>query len=206
MTYEELRQQVANHFVHTELVPFIPTAVALAEAVFNRRLRTREMQSRAYTTVSQRYLELPDDFQEVRSVYITGSWHRLEFLTAEETRRKHRSAVEAGTPVYYSIVALEMELLPAPADSLELEILYYRRIPALGTGRQTNWLIERHPDVYLYGVLLQAAQYLEGHGHRRDRRVSEWASMYQTILDEIHVDNERAEYPGGVLKARARPL
>ena len=203
MNYATLQEKVANQFVTTELVPFIPTAIELAEAEFNRRVRHREMLLRSYFTLSGQYVPLPTDFLEARSVYITaaGYTERLEFLSIEQMQEKKQTAWDADRPIYYSILGAEIELLPEPSDTFEMDMAFYQRIPALSDLNPTNWLIDQHPDAYFYGALMQCAPYLG-----RDRRIDTWSSLYETVLESIHLSNERAEYSGGVLKMRAKAL
>lgn len=205
MNYTELKEQVANHFVSMELVPFVPTAIEMAEAALNRQVRTRDMLSRSYIalSVSGRYVALPDDFLEARTVYITsGGWtERLEFLTVERMQEWKGVDRAQGRPAYYSVLGDEIELLPAPSDTFDIDMVYYQRIPKLDGSNATNWLIDSHPDAYLYGTLLQASPYLD-----KDRRIPTWQLMYDAALESLRLQNERSEFPGGTLKARAKPL
>lgn len=42
-----------------------------------------------------------------------------------------------------------------------LSLIYYAKVPTLTTSLTTsNWLLQKHPGVYLYGVGLEAAKYL----------------------------------------------
>ena len=43
-----------------------------------------------------------------------------------------------------------------PAAVGTVELVYFARIPALTAAQPVNWLITKAPDVYLYGVLLEA--------------------------------------------------
>lgn len=203
MNYTTLQEQVANHFVSTELVPFVPTAVELAEAELNRTVRAREMLSRSYVTLSGRYVGLPGDFLEARTVYITdaGWTERLEFLTIERLQEWKAHGRAKGRPAWYSVLGDELELLPEPTDDFDLDMVYYQRIPKLTDSNTSNWLIESHPDAYLYGALLQASPYLD-----KDRRIPTWQMMYNGALESLRLQNERSEYSGGTLKVRAKPL
>jgi hypothetical protein len=42
-----------------------------------------------------------------------------------------------------------------------LSLIYYAKVPTITDSlTDTNWLLEKHPGVYLYGVGLEAAKYL----------------------------------------------
>jgi len=204
VNYMSLKQTLANHFVSTEVVPFLPVAIEMAEASFNRRIRTREMVERAYFNLApdDEYIQLPDDFLEARSLYITSSGYttRLEYLSIESMQRKKIEDATADRPRFFSVVGQELELYPSPGD-YDLDMVYYQRIPALSDSSSTNWLLAAHPDVYLYGTLLQAAPYMY-----QDKRVQMWSAAYEAALEALRISDERAEFSGGVLKASASPL
>lgn len=203
MNYTTLQEQVANHFVSTELVPFVPTAVELAEAEMNRTVRAREMLSRSFSSVSGQFAALPDDYLEVRTVFIdtAGTSHRLEFVTFERMQELREQQHGKRRPCYYTVVGNDLEFLPVPAGATPVDVTYYQRIPALADDNLTNWLIDKHPDMYLYGTLMQASPYLD-----KDRRIPTWQALYQAGLEGLRIQNERSEYSGGTLKVRARSL
>jgi len=202
VTFTELKEAVANHFVTTELVPFIPTAIEMAEAELNRRLRVRDMQARAYATLDGQFLALPTDFNAVRSVYITGDdGYRLSYITPEQLRYDKRRLPDTDEPCSFTILGDEIEVVPVPGTAVELEILYYRRLEALGDSNPENWLSKTNPDLYLYGTLLQVSPYLH-----KDARIATWRQFYESALAEINVQSERAEFSGGPLKVQTKPL
>lgn len=202
MDYQALQEQVANHFVSTELVPFIPTAITLAEAELNRRLRTRESLTRARTTASEAYEGLPEDFNVMRSVYlVTTPPQRLEVMPVAGIQAVQERTPGAGRPMYFSVTGDALQLTPEPDTDYPLEILYHARLPELSDANPTNWLLRRNPDIYLYGALLQASPYLD-----KDKRIPVWSSLYESAIEELNVQSERAEFSGGVLKMRSRSL
>ena len=207
MNYTSLQEQVANHFVSIELVPFVPTAIEMAEAEINRRLRAREMLARVFTTLdpqanSPQFIALPPDFNAVRSVYVAGSdGYRLDFLPMDNLRHDKRALPDTGNPCSFTIIGNELELVPVPSDEEELEIVYYQKVPKLSDTNETNWLIENNPDIYLYGTLLQVSPYLD-----KDQRIPTWQQFYETALEELSIQSQRAEFSGGPLKMQAKAL
>jgi hypothetical protein len=85
-------------------------------------------------------------------------------------------------------------------------MVYYARIPRLGepigtpttTPRQTNWLLDRSPDLYLASTLLQAAPYIND-----TARLQTWAAMRGEIMGGIQMENERGMRSSTQLTARA---
>jgi hypothetical protein len=70
----------------------------------------------------------------------------------------------------------------------------------LSDANTSNWLLERHPDVYLYGALLQAAPYL-----RDDERVALWTPLYGQAIEDMILQNERAAFSQGRMAMTVRP-
>jgi hypothetical protein len=75
--------------------------------------------------------------------------------------------------------------------------VYYKALPAL-SANSTNWLLTAHPDVYLYGSLMQAAPYL-----KNDERLAVWGSLYTASIADLNQSSDRAEVSGGPLVMRA---
>ena len=72
-TYSELKTAVSNWLNRSDLDLRIPEFIDLAEAGFNRMLRTRDQMTRSTTTASTQYVTLPDDFLQARNVNITST-------------------------------------------------------------------------------------------------------------------------------------
>ena len=83
-----------------------------------------------------------------------------------------------------------MSFLQSPDGDYTLEIIYYQKIPAL-SANTTNWLLDEHPDAYLYGTLMHSAPYLQA-----DERVGIWAGKYQQIIEQIKTSDEKAKFSG----------
>jgi hypothetical protein len=101
--------------------------------------------------------------------------------------------------VYYSIVGDTLEVVPVPDASYTAELTYYKKITALSDEDITNWLLSYHPDVYLYGTLMQSAPYLKD-----DQRIPVWGSLYRQYLADVNASSDKAEFSGGALHMRPR--
>jgi hypothetical protein len=78
-------------------------------------------------------------------------------------------------------------------------LTYYAKIPALTVSNTSNWLLVDSPDLYLYGSLLQAAPYLQD-----DQRITTWAALYTTAINDLKVSDERSRMATSALRMRAR--
>lgn len=200
--YSELKASVASWLNREDLTSQVPDFIALAEARFNRDLRLNAMLKRDTTTATSDYVALPDDWLEHVSICVINDGtvsDPLEYKTNEEFNRLRLQNL-TGTFRYYTIQDSNIVLLPAMSSgSVDLEIFYYAKIPALSDSATTNWLLTKAPDLYLYASLLGAEMYLQN-----DERLPLWASASQTIIDSLTAESERAKRPQGKLVMRRR--
>lgn len=198
-TYTELQDAVANWLARDDLTSRIPEFITLAEAKFNRVLLHPRMETRDTLTVdtnltSPEFLDLPTDFQTMRSVRLSGvtGKPRLQFMTQTQMDDYRFSTDNVtGQPVYFSIVGDQMELAPTPNEDFDVEIVYRGNIPAMASN-STNWLLTLAPDLYLYGALLESAPYIQN-----DERLSVWGTAVATVIDQLNAHGERQSFNSG---------
>jgi hypothetical protein len=202
-TYSDLQAAVASWLRRGDLADQIPSFIALAEAQMNRRLRVRPMTVRLSQTWSTEYADLPGDFLAEREVKILGAGaaRALTYLTPDQVDARALSSAQ-GRPRFYALYGNQLRLNPAPDVGYEGELLYLAAIPSLSDVNPTNWLLQAHPDAYLYGALTQSAPYL-----RADDRLQTWGTLFTTILGDIEVADRRgsAARLRGEAAARRRP-
>jgi hypothetical protein len=200
--YTELQSAVGDWLNREDLTAVIPTFISLAEARLNRDLRVRQMIKRAVAVLDDDYITLPADWLEARNVQINLSFgpRKLEYMTLEQADDFNgRRGAAAGVPMFFNVTGNQLEIVPRPSGEPEIELTYYAKIPALSNAVTSNWVLEQWPDMYLYGTLAHTAPYLKD-----DERLGVWADLYLKAVDEVVASDQRAQYSGSVLKARAR--
>jgi hypothetical protein len=189
MTYTQLVQDVADFLNRQDLTSVIPTFIRLAESRMNRTIRTRQMEYRVTAQIDRQFSTLPNDFLEMRNVQVNSSpVTPLEYVTPQEADRQRARGIQ-GSPRYFSIVGNRMELIPVPTETIVVEMVYYQKIPAISDAVSSNWLLDRHYDLYLYATLVQAALYLKDDP-------SSWATLFDSALSEIEIDDVRSQFHG----------
>lgn len=199
---QALEQAVANQFVTSEIVPFVPTAIDFATSELNRRVRCRDMLVRSDAVMDTQYTSLPGDYLDMKTLYLkTSPVERLEFITNEEMAARKESGAYTSTskPTFFTVEGSVIEALPIPTTTYTVEMVYYAKIADLTTTSSTNWLLTKYPDVYFYATLLHAAPYIRG-----DERMPIWANLFDKSLEQLRIANDRSEFTGGVLKVRTR--
>jgi hypothetical protein len=201
-SYSDLQSAAADWLNRTDLSSVIPTFISLAEAKFNREMRTRDMLTRSEATTSNEYLAMPADFLEAYNLELNmaGLSARAPFayVGPNEAKTLKANAITNNTR-YFTIIDGAFELIPAPTGTTDLLLTYYAKIPALSSTQTTNWLLTKSPDLYLYSTLLEAAPYLKD-----DARMQVWAAARQQVMDAMLLESERASRQGIQLTARRR--
>lgn len=195
-TYAELITSVGLWLNRTDLADRVPEFIALAERRFNRILNMPEMDTLTTLTAAAS-VALPSDCWEVRSVYLdTDPRQKLEPVSIDMLFGLYPDQT-TGRPAVYAISGSSLVLAPSPdaADSL---VLYYKStIPALSSSNTTNWLLTKHPDIYLWASLLASEAY-----NQNDARLSIWDAKLSEALTELAAAGKRARFPGPI---RMRP-
>lgn len=180
-TYAELKASVAAWIKRGDMAGLIPDFVKLAEARINRELRVRRMVTRAQNaSIDAEFVAVPADFGGARSIRLMASpYTQLDFLSPEQIADL-RAASPSGDLAAYSVVGGEFWFLPVPASAVAVQLVYYAKVPALSDAAPTNWLLGEHPDVYLWGALLEACVYLED-----DEQMQKYAALFAAALNDI---------------------
>jgi hypothetical protein len=186
-TYSELKSSVADWLNRDDLTSVIPDFITLSEAQYNRSIRHRNMIVRSRASIDARYSATPPDWiQTVQLILLTNPVQPLNFITNEEINKRRAASSAVGRPNSFTHVGTEIAVYPAPDSTYEGELVYYGKIPALSDSNTTNWLLDLSPDIYLYGSLIQATPYL-----RDDERLPMISSLYQRMIEDMNISNER---------------
>lgn len=201
-SYNELKSSVADWLNRDDLTSVIPDFISLTEAQLERRLPTERMVKRATATIDTPFSAVPSDFVSAKSLVLTSTApiQPLEFLSEDELDAKKYTYRTTGKPLYFTVVGTQFEVLPAPDTGYTAELTYIGTLPKLSNSNTSNWILARHPDVYLYGALMQAAPYL-----RDDERVGLWASMYTQAIEDMLVQDSRAAVSQGRVSMKVKP-
>lgn len=197
-SYSELQTAAANWLNRGDLTLRIPEFIVLAEAKFNRIVRAPDMITKndAFTVDSQ-YETLPSGFLEARRfTLLTSPVRALEYITPEEMSEKRELYTSSSKPFYYSVVGGNFEFLPTPDSAYTASLIYYAALTTVSSS--WNWLATNHPDIYLFGTLLEASAYLHD-----DTRVPLWSARLQSALDQLRVMNDRKQV-GNTPRARVK--
>jgi hypothetical protein len=198
--YQELLAAGADWLNRADLVDQMPAFVMLSTAQFNRELRLRDMMVRAEATSAEEFVELPGDWLEHYSLVLASGGPPLRYVSEKESNEiKGGIGGMPGPVAAYTLIGNSIELVPSPGADVDLQMVYYQRIPNLSDLVPVNWLLTKSPDLYLYSTLLQAAPYLKD-----DQRLATWMQLRGAIAETMRMESEAAMRPRSQLTARAR--
>ena len=202
-TYAELKTSITDFLNRDDLTTVTPTFISLAEADMQRRVRHWRQEKRSNANLNSRYSDVPGDFLEVIRFGVTGDNNStLEMISQSQMLdRRMQNGNTSGSPRYYALTAGEIELFPSPSAITSTELYYYSKIDALSASTASNWMLENHPDAYLYGSLVHSAPYLSD-----DSRITMWAALYQAAIDAINAESESVKFGGSGRRLNIRGL
>lgn len=196
--YATLKSTIADYLNRADLTSQIETFIQFAEADLNTRLRCREQIVRAEATSDAEFVQLPADWLEAINLHIVGGKQPLRYVTLDEADIIKKEQIYTA-PNNYSLMNGAIEIVPAPADDIDIEMIYYSKITALSDGNTTNWLLTKAPDVYLYGALTHAAPFLMD-----DQRMPMFAQVYLARVQALQDESQKSLHSGSPLIARTR--
>ena len=197
--YTELKSAVADFLNRDDLTSVIPTFISLAEAQMQRVIRHHKMMNRAEAEIDTRYFALPSDWAETVRFHVIGDrTYRLELTSLDDMLElRQANGTPTGIPTHFAHVGEQLEVYPTPSGTFDVELLYFKDIPALSDSNTTNWLLTDYPDVYLYGALMQSAPYLDD-----DQRMQVWSTLYGNAVQSINQESKKSRYSGAGMRVR----
>ena len=74
-------------------------------------------------------------------------------------------------------------------------MLYYKTFDALSDSNTTSTMLTNNPDIYLYGVLLEAEPFL-----MNDQRVQLWATAFRQAIADVQDQDNKDRHSGSEMR------
>lgn len=203
--YSDLQTAIGNWLNRGDLAGAIPDFITIAESQmlkrFKKALTEGKMLPRPMVAnnaafniaENTEYASLPADFIGALSFsidqqIINGSTQgavQLDYISPMNLvylKQKRGVTASNDTPGVYTIIGAQFQFLPIPDLSYAGNLRYWSNgaFPLSGQNPGTNWILQNHPEAYLYGALTAAAPYLMD-----DARVSVWGNLFTTALEDV---------------------
>jgi hypothetical protein len=187
-SYANLKTAIAGYYERNDLTDVLDDFIDAVEFEMTRVLKLQVDEQTAAVVATAGTGNLPTGFTSARSVYWLSDPNRvLRYVTPDELER-----IKASSPSFvnfYTIVGEDIKV--ADDQTGTLMITYTGALTPLSVSITSNTILARHPMVYLYGALTQAAIYCKDF---------EGASAYRKVFEaemlQIQNDNAERKYIG----------
>jgi hypothetical protein len=205
--FTELQDSIRAYLVQSDIEDKVQDFIKLTESRFNREVRCREMVNiDTGSLYGAQAFDLPSGFIEAVEGWrvtlpfpggVTQYVPPARFFTLG-------SSNVSGVPRIHTMVGNQVYFAPDPTDAEEDQfpyvLDYYARIQPLTTTNSSNWMLEKYPDLYLYGSLLEAEPFIVN-----DARMATWEKLYERGRNSLTAADARSRYrPGGVMRPESR--
>lgn len=161
-SYATLQTEAAAMYGNgrTDLTARWPGFIQRCEEEVNRFLRTSSQTTFTTLTAASGVLTVPADYARMRSLRQTEA-NKPQMLKTDIVQIEDwlNEATQTGDPIWWCEHDGTVYLAPAPEDGVTFRVFYVPKVAALSDANTTNWLLDEHSDVYLFGTLKQAAIY-----------------------------------------------
>ena len=178
----------------------IKELISLAEASFNRVLRTRNQITRSTSDISTQFVSQPTDLLELYNIQLNSDpIVRLEQVSLSKMDELKSASSTTGKPRYFAITGADLEFYPSPDATYEIDVIYYKTIAPLSDSNTDNFLLTNQNDLYLFATLVQAEPFL-----MNDERIGVWGALLGKGIEELRVSDQRSQTESGTIVMRAK--
>ena len=184
----------------------LPAFTKIVEGKINTALKTGEQSVRGQIWLEreQEYYGLPGDWGGFRDVEIIKDGMKtgrtLTYLAPESMNSLSRSDSAHRGHNYYTVIANQIQIAP-PTDNEVLEVVYYQRLPALKENTDSNWLTEKNPDAYVFGLCTEMAAFAKD-----DMAFQAYDMRFKETLGQITQDDQVTRWSGPALRVQVEGL
>lgn len=186
--YDALLQSISTWSKRPDLSNIYPDFVTLAEKQINKGLQLRSNEKRATSVpnTDDRFVALPADFLEMRSIrIIDGTYFYDMFYKTPEAIKIWPTS---GRPYFYTVNS-KLEFDRIPDKSYTFEMTYYVGLSELSETNTTNNVLTKYPELYLYGSLAAL------HRYARDEETATYYDMiFEQKLASANAEEDRGRY------------
>jgi len=203
-TYSELKTAVADWLNRDDLTSVIPTFIDLTEAKLKRRYKDYTPLSDSNTSnwiltgypdvyLYGALLEASPYLIDDERVNIWAQLYSAAIATLrgsfEESDLSDYSGLRVAISDWLGRADLD-QIIPQLIKLAEAKL--FRRfsgVDPLSNASPLNWILENHPDLYLYGALIEAEPYL-----KNDDRIATWRTLFDAELARTRKPNFSADF------------
>lgn len=210
-TYAKLQSEILDTLNRTDLVAdvteytpgtiegAVQRAISKAERRIVRRLRTREFEtsSAITTTASVETIALPSDFVMAKALVLQTN-PNVTLISKDLVQLiNDYPSTASGYPSAFATYGTNFHLRPIPASVQTLRLYYYAAPAPLSDSNTTNIILQKYPDLLLYGALIEVTAHVED-----DERISLWKGAFDEAIKDITNDNALNRWSGAPIRGQ----
>lgn len=186
--YGQLKTAITNWMLDlSDVGANVDDCVTLGHSYIFTKLRTRKMVTRVPLTPTGNEFTLPTDYLQHRRVtQLTSPRRPLEYITPKAAEYLY-STRPVGLGIHFTTEGDKLIVFPYVDGPIELS--YYAEAPALVNEGDSNWLLEKYPNLYLAAGQMYAADFL-----KEDGEVTKQATIVDTYIDLLNSQHVAEEY------------
>jgi hypothetical protein len=164
---------------HAKAIPLALDCLQLAEARMAADIGQQRLEERRELVITDAVAQFDADMLEIVELKMQGARLNRVEITSRERIEWMREQAHTGDRTYACIVGRTIEVYPNTTGTLDVMAKCF---PALENDDGTNWILANHPNAYLFGMLMEAADILED-----DAALSRWGLRYAEAMAQINL-------------------
>ena len=197
-TYTELTNALSAALETSDISDQIPDFITFGENRINRELRLRSMETALSASISSGVISIPDDYLELKNVYIDGTPIRpLERKKAEWIYRNYPNRAAESKPFFIASDAGYFIFGPYPDQEYTVKGTYYAKFAALSSA-ESNWVTSTAPELIFFASMQEAYSYMGS-----DVNAMKWEAKYSDLKRELKREYGTENFSGSILRTRA---
>lgn len=205
-TYAGLKTAIADYLDRDDLVTQIDDFIDIAESAHRDEAKFRERLVRGTLTLAAdtRVVALPADFAIMKYIrllnpsnVVSAKRYLPKLTQMSEDELTDVSTNVAEMPKFFCVEE-QIEFDSEADQEYTGDILYYKTMTPLADAEQSNELLVRAPELYLYGALKASAPFL-----MNDERITTWVTLYGEALNRVNL-SEKTNRTSGPQVARVK--
>ena len=201
-TYAELQTAILSRMDRSDLTGPVVDWITISEAEINRWARVNWLETETDLTPSGAFVDLPADFNSMRSLYWNYSNYRVPMdQVSPDMLDKIIPSNLVGFAGYFCIQNNKIEIRPTPSGGGDVTLNYYFKPDALSDSNTSNEILVNAPDLLLYRALA------EGYDHIMNLDMSQkYLQMYGGLQKQIMDDSKKRTWDGTPLRVHVDSL
>lgn len=189
-----IEERMDREYSSDELADFI----YLCERELERVLTVPYREASVPISIAAQANNLPADFKAVARITLSGDPKSTIQQVSPEVLDSNNTWKSPGKPQAFAIVAGELWVAPVPDGVYPAMLVYEQKLTALTESRPSNWLMDRHPDVYFYGALVQAADHVGD-----TARVGTYRAAFDNAVAQVNEEGRRYRFNASPVRLRS---